>query len=301
MNKSIQFGRRSTADHVLAGIDLSGKRLVVTGCNTGLGVETMNAFAANGATVIGLARTIEAATRACAQASPLCVPVACDLADLESVDAAAGAIRASAGFLDAIVTNAGVANLDSLRTRYGVEMHFLINHVGHFALINGLTDLLRDETGRIVIVSGDAGIRHAPSEGIMFDNLDGRRFYESSMFYGQSKLANALHAKELSRRLSNRGIVVNAADPGRARTRMTNGFFARLLAKTPARASATQAWLAASPQAAGISGCYWLDGKIIQGSPLLADTVLARRLWDVSEEIAARRAARREPSLQQAA
>ncbi|MDP9089062.1 MAG: SDR family NAD(P)-dependent oxidoreductase [Pseudomonadota bacterium] len=301
MSKSIQFARRTTADHVLAGINLSGKRIVVTGCNTGLGLETMNAFSANGATVIGLARTIAAATQACAQASPLCVPVACDLADLESVAAAARAIRDTAGPLDAIVTNAGVANLNSLRTRYGVEMHFLINHVGHFALINGLTDLLRDETGRIVIVSGDASIRHAPSEGIMFDNLDGRRFYKASTFYGQSKLANALHAKELSRRLSNRGIVVNAADPGAARTRITTGFFARMLAKSPARAAATQAWLAASPQAAGISGRYWLDGKIIDGNALLEDTVLARRLWDVSEEIAARRYARQQHSLQQAA
>ena len=301
MSKSIQFGRRTTADHVLAGVNLNGKRIVVTGCNTGLGLETMNAFSANGATVIGLARTIAAATQACAQASPLCVPVACDLADLESVAAAACAIRDTASPLDAIVTNAGVANLNSLRTRYGVEMQFLINHVGHFALINGLTDQLRDETGRIVIVSGDASIRHAPSEGIMFDNLDGRRFYEASTFYGQSKLANALHAKELARRLSDRGIVVNAADPGAARTRITTGFFARLLAKTPARAAATQAWLAASPQAAGISGRYWLDGKIIEGNALLEDTVLARRLWDVSEEIAARHSACQQHSLQQAA
>jgi WW domain-containing oxidoreductase len=301
MSKSVQFGRRSTADQVLAGINLSGKRIVVTGCNTGLGLETMNAFAANGATVIALARTIAAATRACEQASPLCLPVACDLADLESVAAAARAIRDLAAPLDAIVTNAGVANLTSLSTRYGVEMHFLINHVGHFALINGLTDLLHDGTGRVVIVSGNASLSHAPSDGIMFDNLDGRRFYEASTFYGQSKLANALHAKELSRRLSSRGIVVNAADPGPARTRITTGFFARLFAKSPAQAAATQAWLAASPQAAGISGRYWLDCKVTEGNPLLEDTVLARRLWDVSEEIAARRAARHEHSLQQAA
>ncbi|HEY0746070.1 MAG TPA: SDR family NAD(P)-dependent oxidoreductase [Steroidobacteraceae bacterium] len=301
MSKSVQFGRRSTADHVLAGVNLSGKRIVVTGCNTGLGLETLNAFAANGATVIGLARTIEAATRACAQASPLCVPVACDLADLESVDTAARAIRDGGAALDAIVTNAGVANITSLSTRYGVEMQFLINHVGHFALVNGITELLRDDTGRIVVVSGHASIRDAPPDGIMFDNLDGRRFYKASTFYGQSKLANALYAKELSRRLSSRGIVVNAADPGPARTRTTTGFFARLFAKSPAQAAATQAWLAASPQAAGISGCYWLDCKISEGNPLLGDAVLARRLWDVSEEIAARREARDEHSLQQAA
>jgi len=301
MTKSVQFGRRSTADQVLAGIDLNGKRMVVTGCNAGLGLATMNAFAANGATVIGLARTIQAATEACAQASPLCIPVACDLADFESIAAAVRTIHGVPGTLDAIVANAGVANLPSLDTRYGVEMHFLANHIGHFALINGLADLLRDGTARVVMVSGNAGINLAPHEGIMFDNLDGARFYEPSMFYGQSKLANALYARELSRRLSSRGIAVNAVDPGAARTRVNRGYFARLFAKSAARAAATQALLAANPQAAGITGQYWSDCRISQGSPLLEDSVLAGRLWDVSEEIVARAAPRDERSLQRAA
>jgi WW domain-containing oxidoreductase len=301
MTKSVQFGRRSTADQVLAGIDLSGKRIVVTGCNTGLGLATMNAFAANGATVIGLARTIHAATAACAQASPLCIPIACDLSDLESVAAAVRTIHGTAGPLDAIVANAGVANLPSLDTRYGVEMHFVANHIGHFALVNGLAELLRDVTGRVVMVSGDAGISLAPLEGIMFDNLDGHRFYEPSIFYGQSKLANALYAKELSRRLSGRGIAVNAVDPGAARTRINRGYFARLFAKSAAQAAATQALLAASPQASGITGQYWSNCKVSHGSPLLEDTVLARRLWDVSEEIVAHAPSRDEHSLQRAA
>jgi WW domain-containing oxidoreductase len=301
MTKSVRFGRHSTADQVLAGIDLSGKHMVVTGCNAGLGLATMNAFAANGATVIGLARTIQAATEACAQASPLCIPVACDLADLESIAAAVRTLHGMPGTLDAIVANAGVANLPSLDTRYGVEMHFLANHIGHFALINGLADLLRDGTGRVVMVSGNAGINLAPLEGIMFDNLDGGRFYEPSMFYGQSKLANALYARELSRRLSSRGIAVNSVDPGAARTRVNQGYFARLFAKPAARAAATQALLAANPQASGITGQYWSDCRISQGSPLLEDTVLARRLWDVSEEIVARAAPRDERPLRRAA
>jgi WW domain-containing oxidoreductase len=300
MTKTVQFGRRSTADQVLAGIDLTGKRIVVTGCNAGLGLATLNALAANGATVIGLARSMHAATEACAGASPLCIPVACDLADLESIAVAVGTIHAMQGPLDAIVANAGVANLPSLDTRYGVEMHFLANHIGHFALVNGLVDLLSDGTGRVVILSGNAGISLAPDEGIMFDNLDGRRFYEPSMFYGQSKLANALYAKELSRRLSSRGIAVNAVDPGAARTRMIKGYFARLFAKSAARAAATQALLAANPQASGITGQYWSDCRISQASPLLEDTVLARRLWDVSEEIVAA-ACSPERSLQRAA
>src|SRR5450432_1100392 len=277
MTKLVQFGRRSTADQVLAGIDLTGKHIVVTGCNTGLGFETMNAFAANGATVIGLARTIHAAAAACTQASPVCIPVACDLTDLESISAAVQTIRDSARPLDAIVANAGVANLPSLETRYGLEMHFLANHIGHFALLKGLADLLRDNSGRVVIVSSNAGISHAPPEGIMFDNLDGHRHYKPSTFYGQSKLANALHAKELSRRLSSRGIAVNSVDPGAARTRINTRFFARLFARSAARAAATQAFVSANPQASGITGQFWSDCRISKGSPLLQDAVLARR------------------------
>jgi WW domain-containing oxidoreductase len=266
-----------------------------------LGLATMNAFAANGATVIGLARTTHAAAEACAQASPSCIPVECDLADLESVAAAVRTIHDIGGALDAIVANAGVANRASLETRYGVEMHFLANHIGHFALVNGLAELVRDGTGRVVILSGNAGITRAPLEGIMFDNLDGHRFYEPSTFYGQSKLANALYAKELSRRLSGRGIAVNAVDPGAARTRINQGYFARLFAKSAAQAAATPALLAANPEASGITGQYWSDCRVSQGSPLLEDTALARRLWDVSAEITARASSRDEHSLQRAA
>lgn len=301
MTKSIHFGRRSTADQVLAGIDLSGKRILVTGCNTGLGLETMNAFAANGATVIGLARSIQAATMSCAQGSPICIPVACDLTDLESVAAAVRTIGDMAGPLDAIVANAGVANLPSLDTRYGIEMHFLANHIGHFALLNGVAELLRDNSARVVIVSSSAAIEHAPLEGIMFDNLDGHRFYDPSTFYGQSKLANALYAKELSRRLSSRGIAVNSVDPGAARTRINKGYFARLFAKSAAQAASTQALVAASPQASGITGQYWSDCRIAKGSPLLEDAVLATRLWDVSDEIVTRRSSSGKQSLQRAA
>jgi len=301
MTTSNPFGRRSTADQVLAGIDLTGKRIIVTGCNSGLGLATMNAFAANGASVIGLARTLEAASRACAQAGPACFPVACDLTDLDSIAAALRAIRALSVPLDAIVANAGVANLPSLQTRYGIELQFLTNHLGHFMLVNGLTDLVRDGSGRIVIVSSSASISRAPSEGIMFDNLDGQRFYQPTTFYAQSKLANALYAKELSRRLNNRGIAVNSVDPGVARTRLTRGFAARLFAKTAPQAAATQALLAASPQAAGTTGEYWQNCKISKGNALLDDTALTGRLWDFSLKSLERQQPLLDQSLQQAA
>jgi len=299
--KMTEFGRRSTADHVLAGIDLTGKRMLVTGCDSGIGLEIMNAFAANGATVIGLARTLEAASRACMAANPRCIPIACDLANFDSIAAALSAVRGLKFSLDAIVANAGIANLAALETRYGLEMQFLTNHIGHFMLVNGLVDLVRDGSGRIVTVSGGASVRAAPKEGIMFDNLDGRRFYEPAAFYAQSKLANALYAKELSRRLGGRGIAVNSADPGLARTKLNPRLATRLFAKTAAQAAATPALLAASPRASGITGEYWRDCKISEGNTLLADAALAGRLWNVSQQILEHRQELHDPSLQQAA
>jgi WW domain-containing oxidoreductase len=311
MLKSTPFGARSTADKVLAGIDLTGKRMVVTGCNSGIGFETMNALAANGAQVIGLARSLRDAESACAKAGPSCTPVACDLADLGSVAAAGGTIRALNVPLDAVVANAGIANLPALETRYGVEMQFLVNHLGHFALMNELSGQVRDGTGRIVIVSSSASINQAPAEGIMFDNLDGRRFYKPFTFYGQSKLANALFAKELSRRLSARGIAVNSLHPGATRSTGLNKSVslpfkialsaAQWFMKSAPRGAATQALLAANPSVSGITGEFWSDCQIAQGNPLLEDADLARRLWEVSDDIVARHGVSSPESMQQAA
>jgi NAD(P)-dependent dehydrogenase (short-subunit alcohol dehydrogenase family) len=311
MAKSNPFGARSTADKVLAGVDLTGRRIVVTGCNSGLGFETMSALSANGAVVIGLARSLHDAWAACAKVAPSCIPVACDLADLDSVAAAADTIRALPGALDAIVANAGIANLPTRQIRSGVEMQFLVNHIGHFALVNRLSDLVRTGTGRIVIVSSRASMNQAPPEGIMFDNLDGRRFYKPFMFYGQSKLANALFAKELSRRLIARGIAVNSLHPGPARGTGLNKNLtlplrialsaAKPFLKSAPRGAATQALLAASPQVSGITGEFWANCQIVKGNPLLEDRELAGRLWDVSEDIVSRHGASAAKLLREAA
>jgi WW domain-containing oxidoreductase len=299
MARSIPFGARSTADQVLAGVDLTRKRILVTGCNSGIGLETMNALAANGAHVIGLARTRDGAQAACNSAGPSSTPIACDLTDLESVEAAADSILRLPGPLDAVVANAGIANLPRLQTRYGVELQFLVNHIAHFALINRLADSLRTGTGRIVIVSSDASITQAPAEGVLFDNLDGQRFYDPFAFYGQAKLAAALYAKELSRRLAPRGVSVNSVHPGSTRgtgfdkyrnlTRRLSHRVARLFMKSPAQGAATQTLLAASPRVGGITGEYWSDCQVARGNPLLADAGLTGRLWEASERIVSSR------------
>jgi NAD(P)-dependent dehydrogenase (short-subunit alcohol dehydrogenase family) len=294
MVHSNPFNARSTADHVLAGVDLTGRRFVVTGCSSGIGFETMNSLAANGAHVVGLARSWSAAAEACLRVGPTCTAVACDLSDLDSVADAAGAIRALNTPVDAVVANAGIAYLPDLRTRYGVEMQFLVNHIGHFALVKQLSEMVRNGSGRIVLVSGDTRVKPSPSEGIMFDNLDGRRFYQPATFYRQSKLAVALFATELARRLQGRGIAVNSVDPGatqgtqldrHVRQPLLIRSVARLFKKNARRAAATQALLAASPRVTGITGELWADCRIAEGPALLGDVDLAKRLWEVSEGI----------------
>lgn len=295
MPKSVVFGARSTADQVIAGIDLTGKCMVVTGCSSGIGYETMSALAANGAHVIGLAPTFSAAERACKQIEYRCTPVECDLSDLDSVAAAAAEISQMTSTIDALIVNAGIALLPHLSTRYGVERQFLVNHVGHFALVNGLLERMRDASGRIVIVGDSRAIAHSSLQGIMFDNLAAQRGYDPTLFYAQSKLAAALYSKELARRLRPRGISVNTVDPGRVRgTRLLRELswprkvlraMASVAAKSPAQGAATSVLLAASPTVAGNSGENWMDCKASEAHPLEHDFDLARRLWQLTEAI----------------
>ena len=149
MASSIPHGARSTANQVLAGVDLTRKWILVTGCNEEIGFETMNALAANGAHVFGLASSLASAKDACNQIGPRATPVACDLADLDSVAAAAEKIKGLQVSLDVIIANSEVVSPPTLQTRYGVELQFLSNHIGHFALVNQLLDLVRSGTGRI--------------------------------------------------------------------------------------------------------------------------------------------------------
>ena len=295
---AIPFGARSTAEEVLAGLDLAGRTILITGCTAGIGFETMRALAAHGAHVIGLARSESAAREAAVRAGGRITPVACDQGDLASIDAAVATVRGLGLTLDAIIANAGVMGAPKVERIQGVEKQFWVNHVAHARLIEGLLDRLPDGSGRIVLVSSAASIGMAPRAGILFDDLDGAKAYKAMRFYGQSKLANALHAVELSRRLAGRGIAANALHPGvilgtRFLRNMAGPIrlLARLLGglgKTIPQGAATQTLLAASPLAEGLTGLYWSDCRPAQGSRHLADAAMASALWTATEAILAR-------------
>jgi WW domain-containing oxidoreductase len=285
---------------VLTGLDLTGRTILVTGCTAGIGFETMRALVAHGAHVVALARSESAARDAGVRAGGATTPISCDLADLASVAAAAAKVRNLGRPLDTIVANAGIMGRSKVERREGVELQFLVNHVAHFLLVTRLADLLPDQTGRVVVVSSSAGVQLAPREGILFDNLDGHQNYRALRFYGQSKLANALFARELSRRLTDRGVAVNALHPGvilSTRLARNMSLPIRLIAgvashftKSHAQGAATQVLLAASPLVAGITGQYWADCQVSPGSRFLDDPAMASRLWAATEDIIARSA-----------
>ncbi|HEY4445333.1 MAG TPA: SDR family NAD(P)-dependent oxidoreductase [Steroidobacteraceae bacterium] len=292
MAPSIPFGARSTADQVLAGIDLTRKRMVVIGCHGDIGLETMKALVANGAHVIGLAPALEDARSACSAAGTSSTPIACDLADFASIDSAADSICGLPGPLDAIIATTERVDSPVPTRHHGGKLQHIVEYIGHFALINRLTDRVRSNSGRIVMVSSD--VSHAPTEAVTFDNLDDPPVYEP-LVYGQAQSANAIYAKELSRRLAPRGVSVNSWDPGSSRGAGLNdrrGWaqrlidpVARLFMRSAAQRAATAALLAASPLVAGLSGAYWSNCRITRDNPLLADEILAKRFWETSEQI----------------
>ena len=293
MAQSIPFGARSTADQVLAGVDLTRKRMVVTGCHSGIGLETMKALVANGAHVFGLARTLYDARRACSEAATSSTPIACDVTDFDSIDFAADSIGKLPGPLDAIIINAEHGNLPVPKRRYGIELQSVVEYIGHFALVSRLVDRMRSNGGRIVMVCGDVRSNLAPADRVMRNDPGYRRCYEPLLSYGRA--AKAIYARELSRRLAARGVAVNSLDSGtetgpgpdehRGWTRRLVRQVARLFEKSAAQRAATAALLAASPHVAGISGENWSNCRITPTDPLLTDEMRAKRLWDISEQI----------------
>ncbi len=285
------FGAHSSAEEVTDALDLSGKTAVVTGCNSGLGLETMRVLAARGAHVIGTARSESKAAKACASVAGTTTPLVMELTDLHSVRSCAAAVRQLDMPVDMLICNAGVMAVQELRLYNGVEMQFAVNHLGHFLFVNEtLAAVKQSEAGRIVILSSCAH-HNAPAEGIDFDNLDGSRSYSPWTAYGRSKLANGLHALELARRLRDTSITVNAVHPGVIQTnlwrQLPNPVSEENMNKSTAQGAATQCYVAANPAAGSISGQYFADCNPVQANPLMYDESLSRRLWDVSEQLLA--------------
>lgn len=293
------FNKNSTAEQVTEGIDLSGKTIVMTGVNSGLGLESMRVLAMRGAHVIGLARTLEKATQACSSVAGKTTPLACELSDLDSVKQCAEQINAMGIAIDVVICNAGIMALPELTLKEGVELQFLTNHLGHFLLVYLLQDRLKQaQAGRIVMLSS-AGHQLTVKGGINFENLDGSKGYNGWKFYGQSKLANLLTAKAFDERLKDSGVRANAVHPGVINTNLPRNlggvlglafkipFAGKILdvfGKTIPKGSSTQCYVATSPRLENVGGKYFADNDEEKTSYYGSHKPLADKLWDYSVE-----------------
>ncbi|KAM0911731.1 hypothetical protein ACQ4PT_013328 [Festuca glaucescens] len=261
------FGSASTAEQVTAGVDASALTVVVTGASSGIGLETSRVFALRGAHVIIAARNTEAASEAkkrITESNPTArVDVLkLDLSSLKSVRAFVDQFNSMNLPLNILINNAGVMLCPFQLSEDNVEMQFATNHLGtvfycHFLLTNLLLDNMKATAkytgteGRIVNLSSIAH-HHTSSKGIQFDELNDKNKYSDKMAYGQSKLANILHAKELSRRL---------------------------------RGAATTCYVGINPQLKGVTGKYFADCNEEKMSKLAKSDALSKQLWEFSEEL----------------
>jgi NAD(P)-dependent dehydrogenase (short-subunit alcohol dehydrogenase family) len=280
-----------------------GRLAVVTGANTGLGFETARVLAARGASVVLAVRDTDkgkaAAARIAGAAPGANVTVQpLDLASLESIRAAAGALRARHPAIDLLINNAGVMFPPRQATPDGFELQFGTNHLGHFALTGLLLEQMLPVPGsRVVTVSS---LAHRLRARINFGDLQSQRSYRPAAAYAQSKLANLMFTYELARRLSAAGTTIAvAAHPGLADTELTRHtpaiaafVYARVISQNPAMGALPVLRAATGPGVLG--GQYYGPGGLLgtRGYPELAassrqsrDTAIQRRLWTVSEQL----------------
>ena len=307
------YGPTTTAAEIVANVDLHGKRAVVTGASSGIGVETARALASTGAEVTLAVRNLEAGRKVADEiaeklpsgaAGPQVAPL--DLADPASV---AAFVRGWSGPLHILVNNAGVMALPKLtRTPAGYEMQFATNHLGHFALTTGLHRWLAAADGARVVAVSSIGHLFGP---VVFDDLHYRfRPYDQWTSYGQSKSAIVLFAVAAAQRWAGDDMVVNALMPGNiASTALARHMGPDDLAnfgketdltlppvKTIEQGAATSVLLAASPEVEGVTGRYYEDcaqAPVVQEreghaggvAPYVLDPDNADRLWQISEQL----------------
>jgi NAD(P)-dependent dehydrogenase (short-subunit alcohol dehydrogenase family) len=319
---TITLGANSTTDDVLTGVDLRGKRILVTGVSAGIGVETARALAAHGAHVVGAARDLAKAGAATAQVQKDAAAnagrfelIALDLADLKSVRACADGLVAKGEAFDLVIANAGVMATPFGHTADGFETQFGANHLGHFVLINRIASLIR-RGGRLVNLSS-AG--HRISNVDLDDPNFERTPYDPMIAYGRSKTANVLFAVAFDRRHRSRGVRAAAVHPGAIPTElgrymdpsqlrgMIDGINKQLAAegkgpfewKTIPQGAATSVWAGVVAPADEIGGRYCSNCQV---SRIVPDDVVitavgegvreyaldphnAEALWKKSEEL----------------
>jgi len=296
-----RFTGKSTAEEVTAAIDLAGKVAVVTGCTSGIGLETMRVLAGRGAYVLGTSRSLKRAEDACRSVTGVTSPLSLDLADFDSVVRCAETIRSMRLPIDMLICNAGyLGGGNKKQLVNGLEKHFVINHLGHFILVNRLLDrLVISEQGRIVVVASRTAYTEAPADGIQFDDLGFANDYSDLLAYGHSKLANVLFSLRLSELLRGTRITCNSLHPGIVDTEIDRHFnsvmqfglrvVAAVGGKTIEQGAATSCYVATSPALATTSGAYFEDCNAVTvlGHNHLYNVPMSERLLQMSEEITA--------------
>lgn len=301
------FGPKTTANEVVSGLDLSGKRAIVTGGHSGLGLETTLALADAGAKVIVAARSPASARAALGHRAGVEI-AELDLSDLNSVRRFAADFVESGRRADIVINNAGVMACPETRVGGGWEMQFATNHLGHYALVNLLWPAVADG-GRVVAVSS-AGHHHS---AIRWEDVQFERGYDKWLAYGQSKTANALFAVQLDWLGRSRGVRAFSLHPGSIATPLQRYISrAEMIAlgwmnedgapanpealKTPQQGAATQVWAATSPQLQGLGGIYCEDCDIADIASHASEALVgvqeyatdpqqAQRLWALSASL----------------
>lgn len=300
------FSASSTAQQVTEGIDGTSLTAIVTGASSGIGTETTRVLALRGVHVIMGVRNMIAAkdvkeTILKEIPSAKVDAMELDLSSMESVKKFASEFKSSGLPLNILINNAGIMACPFKLSKDKIELQFATNHLGHFLLTNLLLDTMKKTSretkkeGRIVNVSSEAH-RFAYPEGIRFNKINDESSYNNWRAYGQSKLANILHANELTRRLKEDGadITANSLHPGTVTTNLfrynstVNGLIAvigRLFLKNVQQGAATTCYVALHPQVKGISGKYFSDSNLAKTTSQGTDADLAKKLWDFSTDL----------------
>ncbi len=309
------FGATSTTDEVLRGVNLSGKRVLVTGVSAGLGIETARVLAAHGAQVTGAARDLSKAQAATEQVRAQAAGggsldlVQLDLASLASVRRCADGLLAAGKPFDAIIANAGVMACPKGFTADGFETQFGTNHLGHFVLVNRIAPLLRSGSRLVNLSSAGHRFADVDLEDPNFEHSP----YAEFVAYGRSKTANVLFAVEFDRRHKARGVRATAVHPGAIQTELgrhmtpeaTEKLIAEINANLPKGAppfsyksipqgAATSVWAGFVADAEAVGGRYCEDCHVagvvsipgLRGGvqPYALDSQHAQALWQKSEE-----------------